>query len=361
MSKKMLMVAICCDVDPDVLGYNIPATKFHVYKEKLGWKGLDNIPKIKEICNSVKDRESEGAKITWFIRSDEQMKIIFDDYVYPLKKFRNLWKELEHQGDEVGWHPHLWRWGKQNKCWYQEVSDNKWINHCLENGHKKLLKFAKNLTSVRMGWSFHNNLTMKKINDLGLTVDLSASPGLKHEGSPDERGSHFLNEYDWTTTPQKPYFPSEKDYRRPPKNKEQSLKILEIPITTASKSKSRILIEEIIKLAPINIRKKILKGADIQFKSIQHRYTANITESSFKYIAKQKFKEAKRNQKAHTNLVAIFHPIELFKQKGFQNLQNNLKAIEELSRIFNVPFLFLTATEMAKEILGKQTLSGESS
>jgi len=344
------MVAICCDVDPDVLGYNIPATRFDVYKEKLGWKGLDNIPKIREICNSIEDSESNTVRITWFIRSDTQLKTIFDDYAYPLRSFRDLWKELELQGDEIGWHPHLWRWSKQNKCWYQEIHDKKWISHCLENGYKQFLKIKPNLTSIRMGFDFHDNFTMKKINDLGLTVDLSALPGLEHEGSPDERGSHFLNEYDWSTTPQKSYFPSEKNYRRPAKNNEQSLKILEIPITTAPKSKSRILLEEIIKLAPIGLRKKILKGADIQFKSVQHRYVANITEQSFKRIAKQKFKEAKRNQKGYTNIVPMFHPIELFRPKGFLNFENNLRTIQKLSQSFNISFSFLTATEMAKRL-----------
>lgn len=329
----------------------MPATRFDVYKEKLGWKGVGNVPKIREICNSVKDSESNRAKITWFVRSDEQMKIIFGDYPYPLKTFWNLWKKLEKQGDEIGWHPHLWRWSKKNQCWYQEVSDKTWINRCLKNGHVEFLKVTKELTVVRMGWAFHNNLTMRKINDLGLTVDLSASPGLQHQGSPDERGSYFVNEYDWSTTPEKPYFPSEKDYRRPPKSNEKSLKILEIPMTTAPKRKSRILVEEIIMSAPINVRRKILKGANIHFRNIQHRHIVQLTESSFKNMAKQKFKEAKQNQKSNTNLVTIFHPIELFKPKAFMNLQNNLMALTELSKQLKVPFRFLTATEMAKEAL----------
>jgi hypothetical protein len=201
-----------------------------------------------------------------------------------------------------------------------------------------------------MGWGFHNNFTMKKVNDLGLLVDLSAAPGLKHEGSPDQRGSHFLNHYDWTITPNKPYHPSQQDYRRPAKNNEKSLNILEIPITTAPKNPTRILIEKALIPLPTNLRKKMLRGADIQFKTIQHRYIANITHPSFKNIAKQKFKEAKQNPKTNTHLVAIFHPIELFKNKRLQSLKNNLKTIKELSKNLNTPFYFLTATQMAKEI-----------
>jgi hypothetical protein len=344
------MIIVCCDVDPDVLGYNVPAIRFDAYNEYLGWKGLENISKVREICNSLKDSESNNAKVTWHIRSDAQLKIIYNDYAYPLREFCDLWRNLQRQGDEIGWHPHLWRWSKQNKCWYQEIHDKKWISRCLENGHKEFLKIIPNLTSIRMGWGFHNNFTMKKVNDLGLLVDLSAAPGLKHEGSPDQRGSHFLNHYDWTITPNKPYHPSQQDYRRPAKNNEKSLNILEIPITTAPKNPTRILIEKALIPLPTNLRKKMLRGADIQFKTIQHRYIANITHPSFKNIAKQKFKEAKQNPKTNTHLVAIFHPIELFKNKRLQSLKNNLKTIKELSKNLNTPFYFLTATQMAKEI-----------
>lgn len=345
-----LKVIICCEVDHDVIGYGVPATRFDVYKEKLSWKGVGNISKIREICNSVKDGESNGAKITWLVRSDEQMKIIFDYYAYPLKKFWNLWKELEKQGDEIGWHPHLWRWSKQNKCWYQEIHDKKWISNCLENGHKEFLKITPNLTSVRMGWGFHNNLTMKKINNLGLTVDLSAAPGLKHLGSPDERGSYFLNHYDWSTTPEKPYYPSQQDYRRPAKSNEKSLNILEIPITTASKKFSKILIGKTLRITPISLRRRLLKGADIQSKHTQHRYIANVTDTDFQHIAKLKLKQAQQNPNTTTNLVAIFHPIELFQPKKFHIFKNNLETLTELSKKLKVPLRFLTATQMAKEI-----------
>ena len=346
----MLKIVICCDVDHDVLGYNIPATRFDVYKQKLGWKSINNVQEIKKICNSIKDSKSNTAKITWFIRSDEHLKIIFNDYAYPLKNFWDLWKQLRHQGDEIGWHPHLWRWSNQNRCWYQEVSDNRWISHCLENGYKEFIELTKSVTSVRMGWGFHNNFTMKKINDLGLIADLSASPGLKHSGSPDERGSHFLNCYDWSITPEQPYYPSKQDYRRPVKNNKKSLDILEIPVTTAPKKRTKILIEKTLRLAPASLSKKLLKGTDTKSKQTHHSYIANITETHFKHIAEQKLKQAQQNPRSLTNLVTVFHPIELFKPKRSHVLEKNLKMLTELSKKLKVPLNFLTATQLKKEI-----------
>jgi len=346
----MLKVVICCDVDHDILGYNIEATRFDVYKEKLGWKSIENISRIKETCNSVQDHESNSAKVTWFVRSDEQLKIIFDDYAYPLRNFSNLWKKLEQQGDEIAWHPHLWRWSKKNQCWYQEISENAWINRCLENGHKEFVKITKHVSSVRMGWGFHNNFTMKKMNDLGLQVDLSATPGLERSGSPDERGSHFLNSYDWSVTTEQPYHPSQQDYRRPSKKNEQGLEILVIPVTTAPKKRTKILTEKALRLAPLSLRKNRLKSTDIKSKQIQHSYIANITDTHFRHIAEQKLKQAQQNPRSLTNLVAVFHPIELFKPKGFRIFENNLETLTELSKKLLVPLEFLNATELKSEI-----------
>jgi len=167
----MLRIVICCDVDHDILGYGIVAARFDVFKEELGWKSIENILEMNEICNLVKDSESNNAKITWFLRADDQMKVVFDDYAYPLRNFWNLWRKLKDQGNEIGWHPHLWRWSDQNGCWHQEISDKQWIGCCLENGHREFVKLFKDLTSARTGWAFHDNFTMKKVNDLGLIAD----------------------------------------------------------------------------------------------------------------------------------------------------------------------------------------------
>jgi len=268
------------------------------------------------------------------------LKIVFDDYAYPLKCFWNFWREFESQGDEIGWHPHLWRWSEQRRCWYQEIHDERWMSTCLEKGHSEFLKLAKDLTSMRSGWSFHSNFTIRKVNDLGLLTDLSALPGLKHSGCADERGSHFINEYDWSITKDKPYFPSERDYRRPRKGDERSLEILEIPITTAPKGGCRLFVEEVLRLTP-------MRGQCFS-REAQNRYEANITSSSFKRLAKQKLKEAKRSQ---ANLVTVFHPVELFQPKRLSNLVNNLRALKGFSRSMKIPFLFLTAKEMAKGFL----------
>ncbi|GAH27279.1 unnamed protein product, partial [marine sediment metagenome] len=85
---------------------------------------------------------------------------------------------------------------------------------------------------VRTGWNFHNNLTMRKLQDLKVPIDFSALSGVKRFGISDRRGSSFINDCNWEITPDKPYFPSEKDYRRAAIEGESALNVLEVPITT---------------------------------------------------------------------------------------------------------------------------------
>lgn len=350
-----MIFVICCDVDPDVLGYNVPAARFDVYKEKLGWKGVeDNLPKVSEIRDLVKDSNSNNAKITWFVRSDEQMKLVFGDHAHPLRKFWELWKELVNQGDEIGWHPHFWRWSVERRCWHQEVCDERWMCECLERGHAEFVKLVKNLTSMRMGWGFHNNCTMRKVNDLGLTVDLSALPGIKHEGIPDVRGSHFVNEYDWSITPERPYHPSKEDYRRPKRGNEKSLRILEIPITTGPRGATKIFLQQALRSAPFKFRRILLRDQINDSTRVQHRNSANITSRSFRHLAKLKFRESTKNDQV---LATFFHAIELSNPKSFSNFKDNLKTVVKLSQRSNVPFRFLTATETAHQLLKKDIWS----
>ncbi|GAH11895.1 unnamed protein product, partial [marine sediment metagenome] len=131
--RSELSFVICCDVDPDCP--TLGGVRFDVYKDRLMWNGLTKgIPKVLKVFDSVKDIDGNHAKVTWFFRSDEQMKLIYEDYAWPLNEFRWLWKKLESRGDEIGWHPHVWRWSERNKCWFQEVNDEDWISNCLEEG-----------------------------------------------------------------------------------------------------------------------------------------------------------------------------------------------------------------------------------
>ncbi|MCK4324613.1 MAG: hypothetical protein KAW89_08795, partial [Armatimonadetes bacterium] len=190
-------------------------------------------PRAREIADGIQDDFGNPVNITWCVRSDLQMKEIYGDCAWPYTEFRDLWQSMADRGDEIAWHPHLWRWSDEHGCWYQEISDETWIRDCLQQGHAALSTHLGCAPTVsRMGWEFHNDTTMQAIDGLGVKVDFSAVPGRFTPGSADHLGSVFNCYVDWRNTPERAYVPSASDYRREPKAKEEALGVTELPMST---------------------------------------------------------------------------------------------------------------------------------
>jgi len=171
----------------------------------------------------------ERPRITWCVRADLQMYEVHGDAAWSYRHFERLWGGLEAAGDEIAWHPHLWRWSDTHGCWYQETEDDAWMRECLRCGFEALTEArGEPPVSCRMGWEFHNNVTMQMLDELGVRIDLSAVPG-RVRGPKSDRGSIRHGQLDWEGTGPVPYHPSRADYRRPPADDESALSVLEVP------------------------------------------------------------------------------------------------------------------------------------
>lgn len=338
-SIKEVIVIICCDTEPDQPQYG--GLDYDVHFGMHTWRGIEKgIPKVNEITKSIEDAEGHNAKITWFLRSDDQMNELYGDPAWMVRNFISLWKELESEGDEIGWHPHLWRWNERIESWYPELENKTWIENCMEEGYNKFPKEFK-LTSSRMCWNFHNNITMNKINELGLKVDISGMPG-QRSIKPAHESANYLS-YDWEVTREQPYFPSQSDYRREADINEQSLNVLEIPLTNFE-----ISLQWQIK----RVLKKFFRPG--RGYPIGKRNPAKIVNHPkiFKTYVEKKFIESKENN-CTKFLVSYFHADELLGKRLNVStyIANNLRSISEASKKYNVPFRFLTAREAGREII----------
>ncbi|KAB2946163.1 MAG: hypothetical protein OIN84_08985 [Candidatus Methanoperedens sp.] len=336
---KEVIVIICCDTEPDQPQYG--GLDYNVHFGKHTWKGIkEGIPKAKEVANYIEDAEGHNAKITWFLRSDDQIKELYGDPAWMVRNFMGIWKELGSQGDEIGWHPHLWRWNESIKSWYPELEDRIWIENCMEEGYNRFPEEFK-LTSSRMCWNFHSNITMNKVDELGLKVDISAMPGQKSIKPVNDSPDSLY--YDWEITKEPPYFPSQSDYRREADINERSLDILEIPLTNFEISLSWQI---------KRILKRFLRPG--RGYPLGKRNPAKIDDNPdfFRSCAIRKFFESKENN-CRTFLVSYFHADELPGKDSLAStyFERNLKYISEASRNYGVPFRFLTAREAAGEVI----------
>ena len=309
-TENTLHVVIGCDCDPDRPQYG--GTRYDS-RAPLKWRGVrEGIPRAREIADGIQDDFGNPVRITWCVRSDLQMKEIYGDCAWPYAEFRDLWQSLADRGDEIAWHPHLWRWSDEHGCWYQEIEDETWIRDCLQQGHAALCShMGRAPITSRMGWEFHNDTTMQAIDELGIEVDFSAVPGRFTPGSADHLGSVFNCHVDWRNTPEKAYTPSASDYRRGPTAGEEALAIMELPMSTFG---SRVL-----SIAARLRRAAKAKGWD-RLKQLYGATNANTASLKayitthpyvFSRLVRANVSEAKRNGQAF--LVTAFHGDEMLR------------------------------------------------
>lgn len=206
MYDKTLYIAITFDTESDfgVRGSEISPPE---------WNNLESVRAIREALASI----TQELRCTWFVRADDQLDQMFSDPCYLLKSHAYIWELFENQGDEIGWHPHIYRF--ENNVWKPETDDARMIAS-LENVFADVKEFRPGICSSRIGEAYQSNAIMGALDRLGIKVDSTAMPGRIRADQ--ERVM------DWSKTPGIPYFPSTEDYRVPG---QQNLAILEAPMT----------------------------------------------------------------------------------------------------------------------------------
>jgi hypothetical protein len=146
--------------------------------------------------------QNPWLKTTWFIRIDDQIAHRFGraDYIFVQHKDKLDW--LLDNGHELGWHFHSYV--KDGNNWIQNTNESAVVDE-LNRNFAKSQKY--NMDLLRMGWTYHTNLTMQAINNFDLMADCSALPRPNYQWDMAKR--------DWENTPEQPYFPSVTDYRIP--------------------------------------------------------------------------------------------------------------------------------------------------
>jgi hypothetical protein len=223
---RTVSIVICCDTDPDRQGYldGVPPAT-----DGLTWRGmLEGIPALKQSLAGVTDSRGREPVFTWLLRADEQVRQMQGSYAWVPRAHGAFLRTLEQSGDELGWHPHFWRREGERGAWFQETEDLDWQVDMLERAHAELKAALPGpVRSVRMGWDYHNDRTYAALEDLGVSVELSALPGMRtFRGKPPRRSENL---FDWHSTPRAPYRPSRADYRRPPRPGEGASRLLEVP------------------------------------------------------------------------------------------------------------------------------------
>ena len=349
-----LMVIVGCDCDPDRPRYG--GTRYDDRTSLPRWRGLtEGIDILRECLRDVENASGLKPKIAFCLRSDTQMKDLYGTASWSLEEFGDTWRELKEEGHELAWHPHLWRWSDEKACWIQEIHDSQWIVACLEVGFSEFSRtLGEEPVTCHMGWTYHSNTTMKKVSELGLKVDFSASPGVFYEGGPGDDGTTYDNMIDWRGTPLRWYHPSEADYRRPVRGNEKELAIVEIPKFTSRSALLKKAKELGTRTRPVSGGKR---GTSVLFQ-------VTILPALFNRFTKERLK----SKEADPFFATYFHPDELLADKprsargavySRENLKKNLLTIIRAARKKGRDVTFATGADAFRYIQEKVGDYGE--
>ena len=151
-----MLVVIGADVDPRLPGM----------RRRPGWDPwdpLELIPKFEAALGA------DLPPITWLLRADDTIRHVTGAFDSCYLTRQDIWTRLRARGHELGWHFHHWTFGATaggfdpNPPWLADA-------HAALSRH-----FA--IRATRTGWDYCNSGTMRRLANLGITIDFSSLPG----------------------------------------------------------------------------------------------------------------------------------------------------------------------------------------
>ena len=211
MTKHLLCLTI--DADPDGL------SGVTTDRNAATWHGLRAIRPLPEELEARRaDLGGQRVPITWFIRVDGQLRSLFGTSLHLVWAFEELWRQAIAAGDELAWHPHLYRLPGPGQA-PRLLTDPGRSREELLRLWDELAEAPFVPTAFRNGEGWHTAATWDTVESLGLRVDSTALPGIG--GGPD-------HPKDWLGAPNQPYFPDGADLRRPGEPRP----MMQVPMTT---------------------------------------------------------------------------------------------------------------------------------
>jgi hypothetical protein len=205
---------LCLTVDTDPDGLSGTTTN----RQTLSFAGLE---RLKCLPNELAAFAELGRiPMTWFVRADGQLESILGTASYLLETYEDFWTQVTTAGDELAWHPHLYRQDRPEDAALlitDAIQAQDELERLWNNIGESFRPFHS--TAFRNGEGWHTPQTYAVIERLGLLCDSTAIPG--RSGA----AGHPMN---WVGTPNQPYFPSADNLCQPGPPRS----MLELPMNT---------------------------------------------------------------------------------------------------------------------------------
>jgi hypothetical protein len=224
---------ICIDVEPDERAIHP--------RDREDWDGFEKTwAYVRKIRAPLQKAMGAPVHFSWFLRMDPQIARAYGSAAWVMTRYGHLIQELQAAGDEVGLHPHLWRWDEERETWIVDFGSQEWVARCIRQSFAAFEQcFGRACRSVRLGGGWMNDATMGLVEKLGARFDLTVEP----RRTPDAPAEPFTGSLpDYERAPREPYRPAKRDFQTP--GGWWRRKLWEIPLSTGRPAWAAAVIEE---------------------------------------------------------------------------------------------------------------------
>jgi len=210
-----LPVVLCIDVEPDPRTLPVPCSD--------PWLGFELLLAQIEPLRSLIERATGcSARLNWFLRADPQIEAAYGSIRWGIDRYRGELDRLLDAGDELGVHPHSWRWCPEDGGWLSDQGDPDWVAHCAQRALTTFAEaFGRPCRAYRHGDRYWSARLWKLIAATGVTVDLTPEPGMPMASrlSASERATGWI-----------PHLPA--DRQQPFNAVDSAAALVSLPLTT---------------------------------------------------------------------------------------------------------------------------------
>lgn len=167
-----LPVVLCIDIEPDPRTPPVPCAD--------PWLGFELLlAQIEPLRQLIERTTGRPARLNWFLRADPQIEVAYGSLRWGIDRYRGALDRLAEAGDELGVHPHSWRWRPEQGGWLSDQADPEWVANCARCALETFAEaFGRPCRAYRHGDRYWSDALWALIADAGVTVDLTPEPGM---------------------------------------------------------------------------------------------------------------------------------------------------------------------------------------
>ncbi len=215
-------IIFCIDVEPDA--------RLVPREDPPPWTGYEeSFTFLNGLRNEIQETTGVPVHYTWLYRLDPQVELCHGTAEWPITHYESFFQTLEEAGDELGLHPHAWRWNDEKNNWVADHANQPFINECLDMSVEAYTRaVGRPPNSLRFGDKFYNEASSRHAESLGLQYDMTPEPGTKPAPAIVTDGSELFTGQlgDFTDMPNTPYRRSETDWKTPDPSRENGMWII---------------------------------------------------------------------------------------------------------------------------------------